>query len=197
MNFPDGLFPDSWAYGAFVLLTFVWLWCIRLAPWQRLRQEGQINAWLGAIVVLVLMWSMKAGVKPGLALHLLGVTTLTLMFGRALAILGFSLVLAAVTLNSTLAGMPTSDAIGWQSYALNLLATDLPDVKVILEETHVFMGYEIFYIQKDDEPVGNLCNTAHLVVASVPKKFGGFYRSLLNGNDTRHCIDQHTEDYLS
>ena len=118
MNYPDGLFPDTWAYAAFVVLTFVWLWSIRLAPWRRLADSGQINVWLGAIVVLTLMWSLKAGVKPGLSLHLLGVTSLTLMFGRALAILGFSLVLAAVTFNGTI----THSGIGWQSYALNLLA---------------------------------------------------------------------------
>jgi uncharacterized membrane protein len=39
---------------------------------------------------------MKAGVKPGLNLHLLGATMFTLMFGRQLAIVGFSLVLAGL-----------------------------------------------------------------------------------------------------
>ena len=112
MNFPGGLFSDAWAYAAFVPLALVWLWCLRTAPWRRLAEEGQFNVWLGAIVMLMLLWSMKAGVRPGLNLHLLGVTTLTLMFGRQLAIAGLSLVLAAVTLNG---------GAGWQAYALNAL----------------------------------------------------------------------------
>ena len=60
---------------------------------------------------------MKAGVKPGLDMHLLGATMFTLMFGPRLAILGLSLVLAGVTLNNGLLGRE-----GWEAYALNALA---------------------------------------------------------------------------
>lgn len=112
MNFPGGLFGDFWAYGAFLLMAPVWLWCLRTAPWRRLAESSQLNVWLGTVVVLMLLWSMKAGVKPGLNLHLLGATAFTLMFGRQLAILGLSLVMAAVTLNG---------AAGWECYALNVL----------------------------------------------------------------------------
>lgn len=114
MNFPAGLFGDAWLFGAFAVLVPVWLWCLRSAPWRRLADSSQLNVWLGAIVVLMLFWSMKAGVKPGLNLHLLGATAFTLMFGRPLAILGLSVVIAAVTLNG---------AAGWESYALNVLVT--------------------------------------------------------------------------
>jgi uncharacterized membrane protein len=118
MNFPADLFSDAWAYAAFAPLALVWLWCLRTAPWRRLAAPGQLNVWLGAVVVLMLLWSMKAGVRPGLNLHLLGVTTLTLMFGRQLAIAGLSLVLLGVTLNG---------GAGWQAYALNaLLMAALP-----------------------------------------------------------------------
>lgn len=116
MNFPDALFSDAWVFGAVPLLLLVWIGCLRFAPWRRLSDAAQSNIWLGAIVLLSLLWSMKAGVKPGLNLHLLGATTLTLMFGRELAIAGFSLVLAAVTFNQSLTGI---DA--WQAYPLNAL----------------------------------------------------------------------------
>ena len=116
MNFPDALFSDTWAIWA-VLPLFMVLWrCLRAAPWGRLTDAGQSHVWWAALVVLTLFWSMKAGVKPGLNLHLLGATALTLMFGRHLAIIGLCLVLAAVTLNQSLRG---SD--GWQMYALNAL----------------------------------------------------------------------------
>lgn len=116
MNFPAGLFPGEMTIGAYLPLLVVWGWCLRTAPWRRLADSGQMNVWLGTIVVLMLMWSMKAGVKPGMNLHLLGATVFSLMFGRQLAVLGLSAVLAAVTLNSADTG-----GIGWSTYALNAL----------------------------------------------------------------------------
>jgi uncharacterized membrane protein len=116
VNFPDALFPQAWALGAFPLVLATWLWCLRTAPWKRLADSAQLNVWLGTIVMLVLVWSMKAGVKPGLNLHLLGATMITLMFGRQLAIIGLSLVLAGVTLNGELMGRA-----GWLAYGLNAL----------------------------------------------------------------------------
>jgi uncharacterized membrane protein len=115
MNFPEGLFSSEWVFGAYLPLALVWLWCLRTAPWQRLADSGQLNIWLGTIVVLMLMWSMKAGVRPGMNLHLLGAVAFTLMFGRQLAIIGLSVVLAAVTFNGV------GSAIGWTPYALNAL----------------------------------------------------------------------------
>jgi uncharacterized membrane protein len=116
VNFPDALFPQAWALGAFLPLLATWLWCLRTAPWTRLADSVQLNVWLGTIVLLVLVWSMKAGVKPGLNLHFLGATMFALMFGRQLAIIGFSLVLAGVTLNGQLQGQD-----GWLAYGLNAL----------------------------------------------------------------------------
>jgi uncharacterized membrane protein len=116
VNFPDALFPQAWALGAFLPLFAIWLWCLRTAPWRRLADSAQLNVWLGTIVMLVLVWSMKAGVKPGLNLHLLGATMFTLMFGRQLAIIGLSLVLVGVTLNGELLGHKA-----WLAYGLNAL----------------------------------------------------------------------------
>ncbi|MCX8087371.1 MAG: energy-coupling factor ABC transporter permease [Rhodocyclaceae bacterium] len=116
MNFPDGLFPETWAYGAWLPYLLALGGSVWRAPWRRLADSGQLNVWLGTIVVLTLMWSLKAGVKPGLDLHLLGVTAFTLMFGRQLAIVGLSIVLAAVTYNASLRGIDSA-----QAFALNAL----------------------------------------------------------------------------
>jgi uncharacterized membrane protein len=125
MNFPAGLFSAYWTYGAILPYALVLLWAVRTAPWQRLaeneRNGGLLNVWMGAIVVLMLIWSMKAGAKPGLDLHLLGAMAFTLMFGRQLALIGLSVVLAAVTLNAALKGAGM-DLVGWQAFALNALA---------------------------------------------------------------------------
>jgi uncharacterized membrane protein len=134
MNYPDGLFSDLWAYGAVPLYVLALLWAVRTAPWQRLAEgkngPGLMNVWMGSIVVLTLLWSMKAGVKPGLNLHLLGVTAFTLMFGRQLALVGLTLVLAAVTLNTGL-----NQAAAWQMFALNAL---------ILTVVPVFMSHAVW-----------------------------------------------------
>lgn len=116
MNFPEGIFSDGWTFGAYVPMVLVWLWCLRTAPWKRLADSRQLNVWLGTIVVLILMWSMKANMRPGLNMHLLGATMFTLMFGRQLAIVALSVVLAAVTFNTADVG-----AIGWSPFALNAL----------------------------------------------------------------------------
>lgn len=136
MNFPDALFPQAWALGAFLPLLAAWLWCAKTAPWRRLTDSGQLNVWLGTVVLLVLVWSMKAGVKPGLNLHLLGATMFTLMFGRQLAIVGLSVVLAGVTLNGELQGHP-----GWIAFGLNALV--LAVFPVLLADT-IRRGVERF-----------------------------------------------------
>ncbi len=116
MNFPDGLFPEAWQWAAWLLLLPAALWAACSAPWKRINGAGASHVWFGAIVVLSLLWSMKAGVKPGLTLHLLGATALTLMFGFRLAFLGMLAVLAANSLNG---------AAGWAAYGLNAGLTAL------------------------------------------------------------------------
>ncbi len=64
------------------------------------------------VVLLTLVWSMKAGVKPGLTFHLLGATAFNLCFGPYLAFVGLSIVTAGITLNG---------AAGPFAYALNAL----------------------------------------------------------------------------
>jgi uncharacterized membrane protein len=119
MNFSDGLFSDLWQYGAILPYALALLWAVLTAPWKHLLNHDnsdRMNVWFGAMVVLMLVWSMKAGAKPGLNLHLLGATAFTLMVGRQLAIIGLSIVLAAVTFNLSLKGLH-----GWQAFALNAL----------------------------------------------------------------------------
>lgn len=112
MNFPDLLLPSGWYWTGSGLLVPLLVWALRTAPWRRLKDASQLNLWLGACVVLMALWSIKTGIKPGLNFHLLGATAMTLMFGPQLAILGIMIVLTAVTL----VGMS-----GWQGYGWNAL----------------------------------------------------------------------------
>ncbi|UCV10619.1 energy-coupling factor ABC transporter permease [Dechloromonas denitrificans] len=101
MNLPDTLLGEAWYWAAWVVWLPVFALCLFRADWARLKDSEQLNVWLGMIVFLVLIWSMKAGVKPGLGFHLLGATVFTLSFGPYLAFIGLSAVLAAVTLNGS------------------------------------------------------------------------------------------------
>lgn len=82
------------------------------APWHQLKESGSLNILLGMVVADMVIWMLKAGFAPGLSIHLLGATLLTLMFGWAFAILGISLVLVAHTIN---------DGGGWMALPLEII----------------------------------------------------------------------------
>lgn len=112
MNFPDQFLPAivSWPASALALLALGY--AAYRAPWRSLGKDALLHVWLGMCVGLMLLWSIKAGIKPGLNFHLLGATLLTLMFGPWLALAGLALVLVGVTL---------AGHAGWESFGANLL----------------------------------------------------------------------------
>jgi uncharacterized membrane protein len=115
MNLAYPLLGEVWYWLAWALWLPVMAWALRRAPWSRFTREARrLNLWLGMIVVLILLWSMKAGVEPGLELHLTGIMLFTLVFEPALAFIGLNLVLLALTANG---------AMAWQGLPLNALAT--------------------------------------------------------------------------
>lgn len=120
MNFPDTLLPGVLLWTGNALALFALLAALRRAPWDTLKRPELLNVWLGAAVALMLVWSIKTGIKPGLNFHLLGSTLLTLMFGPWLALAVLAVVLVAVTL---------AGAAGWASLGVNfLLMAALPVV---------------------------------------------------------------------
>lgn len=99
MNLTDNLLGDGWYWTAWAVWVPLFVRSVWRAPWRRLADSTQLNVWLGMIVVLTLVWSLKAGVKPGLDLHMLGATLFTLSFGPHLAFVGLCLVAAGIMLN--------------------------------------------------------------------------------------------------
>ena len=112
MNLPDTLLGEEWYWAAWAVWLPLFARSLLKAPWGRLRESEQLNVWLGMIVLLTVIWSLKAGVKPGLSMHLLGATVFTLSFGPHLAFVGLSLVLLGISLNG---------ANGFLAYAINAL----------------------------------------------------------------------------
>lgn len=74
--------------------------------WPKLQQERTFQHLTFAVIAsLTLLWSAQAGVKDGLSIHFLALTTLTLMYGwRSACALSF-LIAALLTLTSELSWM--------------------------------------------------------------------------------------------
>jgi len=128
VNLTDNLLGEAWYWVAWAIWIPCFAFSVWAAPWGRLKVSEQSNLWLGMIVLLTLLWSLKAGVKPGLTLHLLGANLFTLAFGPHLAFVGLCLVLLGVTLNG---------AAGHFAYALNAL---------LLAGCGVFLSHFLFRI---------------------------------------------------
>lgn len=97
MNLPASLLPDDWLWLGILLAGYAVYRAIRLENWARLT-SAQITSWLGASVLMLLAWQLSAHIRPGLNLHLLGTTLLTLIAGPHRALLGVAGGLAVVSL---------------------------------------------------------------------------------------------------
>ena len=87
MNLASSLFPATWHWIMLALSVLIVSRLIRRAPWRRLLDSSQLNLLLGFAVGLTLLWSLRAGVKPGLSLHMLGAMAATLTLGPWLGLL--------------------------------------------------------------------------------------------------------------
>ncbi|TDR82280.1 energy-coupling factor ABC transporter permease [Paludibacterium purpuratum] len=93
MNLAASLFPLPFLLVLDAVALAV-LGCLaRRVAWRRL-DGGQFNAWLGACVMVLVLWTLKYDARPGLTYHLLGMTVLTLMMGPVLASLAAAVVVA-------------------------------------------------------------------------------------------------------
>ena len=112
MLIPADLVPAWWLWGAWLAYLPLLLRTLRGTDWSWLGEGARIHVFLGSCVALMVIWTLKAGVSPGLSFHFLGATIATLMFGWRLALAGFHLVLLGVTLNL---------GADWSAFPLNLL----------------------------------------------------------------------------
>ena len=83
------------------------------APWRAWLEDRERQwVWLLSLALLVAIWSMKAGITPGLSVRFLLVTALTLMHGWQLAVIGAVLVLGVLDF--------TGQA-SWENFGANLI----------------------------------------------------------------------------
>ena len=112
MDIPAGLLPAGFLWGSallYILILAVALWS---APWSKLADNEASHVYFATVVVVCLLWTLRAGIAPGHNYHLLGVTSLCLMFDWQFALLAVSLALLVTTWQGP---------AGWEAFALNAL----------------------------------------------------------------------------
>lgn len=97
MNLPAELLPEWLAWSAWPAFVVFVAWNAAGAPWKLLHRNLMEPVYLGAIALLIILWSMKAESQTGLGLHFLGITSMVLIFGWRLALVGTATALLALT----------------------------------------------------------------------------------------------------
>ncbi len=81
-----------------LLLGAGMVFMLRRMPWEAFFVPGRTRLFVIALICMLLIWSLRAQTLDGLALHFLGMATMTLMFGWQLAILMVFMVVALLGL---------------------------------------------------------------------------------------------------
>lgn len=96
LHIPVAIIPLELLWFSNVLFAMVALFAAKNVDFKAfLTNTPNQHVYFGAMVILLLMWGMKAGISPGLGFHHLGATLFTLMFGWPLAIFGLAIIMFA------------------------------------------------------------------------------------------------------
>ncbi len=96
LHIPSAIIPAGVLWFANILFVILLLYVFRSAPLKKfVRDTAGQHVYFGAMVMLLLIWGIKAGISPGLGFHQLGATLFTLMFDWPLAIIGLTVILIA------------------------------------------------------------------------------------------------------
>ncbi len=104
----------QWLLQAVFLVASVAIYRLALInlDYRQLFKRPELRQQIGVcILVLFLLWALKTGIQPGLDVHFLGLTALTLMLGWRLSIVVAPLALVLLTVFGLYA---------WQDFSVNL-----------------------------------------------------------------------------
>ena len=142
MELAGGLFSETLRWWLGAMYGGILFAAIRMANWRRLTSSEQLHVFLGTCLVLLLLWHVRAQVDPAWSFDLLGVTSLTLMFGWSFAIIGASIALVGVNLN---AGQ------GWDGFVLNVMTLGvvpitLTQVSLLLARAYLPCNFFVYVL---------------------------------------------------
>ena len=94
LHIPAQLMPSVVLWFSNILFACILLFAAIKVEFRLLlnNKPGQ-HVYFGAMVMLLILWGLKAGVSPGLGFHHLGATLFTLMFGWPLAVFGLATIM--------------------------------------------------------------------------------------------------------
>lgn len=122
MHIDAALLSTAWILPCSALLLATVLMALRFAPWAALRaQPRRMHLVAGGAVACLALWLLNIRMIEGLILHLLGVTTLTLLLGWCLSVLATS---------TALLGFIAVSGQQWISYPVDWLFTVLVPASV-------------------------------------------------------------------
>jgi uncharacterized membrane protein len=138
MDIPTDLLPASLLWASALLYGLLLLSALLSAPWSKLSDNEASNVYFAAVAVVCLLWTLHAGIAPGHNYHLLGVTSLCLMFDWQFALLAVSLVLLVTTWQGP---------AGWEAFGLNALVMGALPVlftRVLLYASQRWLTHNLF-----------------------------------------------------
>lgn len=95
MNIAPGLFPTAWLAFGYLFYGAALVWALLGVDYPGLIREPRRQHLIGgASIAVMLLWLLRAGVTPGLGVHILGITALTLLLGWRLAVIAAAVALA-------------------------------------------------------------------------------------------------------
>lgn len=100
MGMTENLLSTSQWIITLLIFLVILVRALRSIDWQAFRKDNALqHSFFGAAVVLGFVWQLRAGISPGLAIHIFGITVITLMLGWALAVLAglMALVITVIT----------------------------------------------------------------------------------------------------
>lgn len=99
MNLPAAIFPSDWLWLSNALFAVWSLLALQRADWRGfLANATQTNALVALTFGAFLLWQINAGFRPGFNFHILGATLFLLLFGRHIASIALTLVMAGTWL---------------------------------------------------------------------------------------------------
>jgi len=100
MGMTENLLSTSQWIITVILFLAILARALRSIDWQVFRKDEALqHTFFGVAIVLGFLWHLRAGISPGLSIHIFGITLVTLMLGWALAVLAglLALVITVIT----------------------------------------------------------------------------------------------------
>ncbi|MBU0500707.1 MAG: molecular chaperone DnaJ [Gammaproteobacteria bacterium] len=140
MEFASSLFTTGSLWIISILDALFVVLALRHAPWRRLAESGRSNSYFAMLVALMLLWGMRTEVTIGLQYHLLGITSLTLMFGWSLGLIGSILALLGVTL----AGWSQWSALPFSIVTVGIVPVSLTFISLLVVRAYLPKHFFVF-----------------------------------------------------